>query len=108
MYPNVVLCVVVVLVCGSWAAHWGYEGEGAPAHWADLSPDFAVCGTGKLQSPIDIRGGVRGTGDAIVFDYKPSAFRIIDNGHSIQINVGAGNSLSVGGRRYTLVQFHFQ
>ncbi|TNF81432.1 MAG: hypothetical protein EP299_02145 [Acidobacteria bacterium] len=35
--------------------HWGYEGEEGPEHWADLSPDFAACGQGVEQSPIEYR-----------------------------------------------------
>ena len=34
--------------------HWGYEGEGAPAHWGTLKPEFELCGTGMSQSPIDL------------------------------------------------------
>jgi carbonic anhydrase len=44
---------------------------------------------------------------ALSFDYRITPLRIIDNGHSIQVNVGPGSSLTVGGKRYELVQFHF-
>jgi carbonic anhydrase len=43
----------------------------------------------------------------VQFDYRPSGFRVVDNGHTIQVNVGAGNSIEVLGRRFELVQFHF-
>ena len=33
--------------------------------------------------------------------------RIVDNGHTIQVNYDPGSSLMVGGKRYELVQFHF-
>src|SRR5262245_56707682 len=36
------------------APHWSYEGAQDPSHWAELSPDFALCGAGHQQSPIDI------------------------------------------------------
>jgi len=36
------------------APHWSYEGAEDPSHWASLSPEFAVCGSGRWQSPIDI------------------------------------------------------
>src|SRR5437763_16476366 len=36
------------------AHSWTYFGEHGPQHWADLSPEFASCGTGQAQSPIDI------------------------------------------------------
>ena len=38
---------------------WGYgSGLNGPAHWGDLSPDFALCSNGKSQSPINIEAGV--------------------------------------------------
>lgn len=87
--------------------HWGYEGAGAPAAWAGLKPEYGRCGTGTRQSPIDIRDGIPVQLDPIEFDYRPSAFRVVDNGHTVQVQVDRGNTLSVSGRRYELVQFHF-
>lgn len=87
--------------------HWSYEGETGPAHWARLRPDFAACASGKRQSPIDIRDGIRVNLEAIRFDYKPMQFRIVDNGHTVQVNLGEGSGLTVMGKRYTLQQFHF-
>ena len=40
-------------------------------------------------------------------DYQPSPLNIIDNGHTIQVNVAPGSVLTVGGKTYTLKQFHF-
>lgn len=87
--------------------HWGYAGEGAPENWARLRPEYATCGNGKRQSPIDIRGGIRVDLEPIRFDYRPSAFTVIDNGHTIQVNVGEGSGFTLTGRNYQLVQFHF-
>ena len=89
------------------AAHWSYEGEGGPAQWGAMKPEFAKCATGTRQSPIDIRDGIRVQLDPVQFDYKPSGFRVIDNGHTVQVNVAAGNAIEVMGRRYELQQFHF-
>ncbi|MBP5991977.1 MAG: carbonic anhydrase family protein [Piscinibacter sp.] len=89
------------------AAHWGYEGEGGPASWGAMKPEFAKCASGTRQSPIDIREGIKVQLDLVPFDYKPSAFRVIDNGHTVQVNVAPGNSIEVMGRRYELAQFHF-
>jgi carbonic anhydrase len=72
-----------------------------------MKPEFAKCSTGARQSPIDIRDGIKVNLDPVQFDYKPSGFRVIDNGHTVQVNVGQGNSIEVMGRRYELVQFHF-
>jgi carbonic anhydrase len=89
------------------AAHWDYTGSGGPEAWGQMKPEFSKCSSGTRQSPIDIRDGIKVNLDAVQFDYKPSAFRVIDNGHTVQVNVGAGNSIEVMGKRYDLVQFHF-
>ena len=89
------------------AAHWDYTGSGGPETWGQMKPEFAKCSSGTRQSPIDIRDGIKVELDPVRFDYKPSGFRVIDNGHTVQVNVGAGNSIEVTGRRYELVQFHF-
>ena len=88
-------------------AHWDYAGSGGPDTWGQMKPEFARCSSGTRQSPIDIRDGIKVNLDPVQFDYKPSAFRVLDNGHTVQVNVGPGNSIDVGGRRYELVQFHF-
>jgi carbonic anhydrase len=87
--------------------HWTYQGHGGPPEWALMDTGFAACKLGKLQSPIDIRGAKPADLPAIKFDYQPSALKIIDNGHTIQVNYAPGSSIDVGGARYELVQFHF-
>jgi carbonic anhydrase len=89
------------------AAHWGYEGEHGPAAWARLRPEFSLCGSGRRQSPIDIRDGIRVELEPVRFDYRPGAFGVVDNGHTVQVNVAPGNAIEVLGRRYELQQFHF-
>jgi carbonic anhydrase len=88
-------------------AHWDYQGNNGPQNWGKLSPEFAACGSGKYQSPIDIKDGIRLSLEPIEFDYKPSALRILDNGHTVQINYAPGSSITVNGEKYTLAQFHF-
>ena len=88
-------------------AHWSYEGEGAPANWSKLRPEYGTCATGKRQSPIDIKEGIRVDQEPIRFDYRLAPFRITDNGHTVQVNVAAGSRIRVMGRDYELLQMHF-
>ena len=88
-------------------AHWDYAGGAGPEAWGRMKPEFSKCSSGTRQSPIDIRDGIKVNLDPVQFDYKPSAFRVVDNGHTVQVNVGPGNSIEVMGRRYDLLQFHF-
>ncbi|HEY2978635.1 MAG TPA: carbonic anhydrase family protein [Burkholderiaceae bacterium] len=87
--------------------HWSYDGESGPLSWGQLKPEFSKCASGTRQSPIDIRDGIRVDLEPVQFDYKPSAFRVLDNGHTVQVNVAPGNSIEVMGRRFELAQFHF-
>ena len=87
--------------------HWDYQGSGGPERWGRMKPEFAKCSSGTRQSPIDIREGIKVELDPVQFDYKPSAFKVFDNGHTIQVNVAPGNSIEVMGQRFELVQFHF-
>jgi carbonic anhydrase len=89
-------------------AHWSYSGDHGPSHWGDLEPDYATCSEGKHQSPIDIKGAKKDASLApIQFDYKAVPLKVVNNGHTIQINYDAGSSVTVGGKTYPLIQFHF-
>lgn len=87
--------------------HWAYGGETGPQAWGGLRPEFARCGNGNRQSPIDIRDGIGVELEPVQFDYRATPFSVIDNGHTVQVDVRGGNAIQVGGRRYELVQFHF-
>ena len=86
--------------------HWDYEGAGGPENWARIDPKNTLCATGQRQSPIDIRDGIKVDVEPIKFNYRPSTFRIVDNGHTVQVVVGDG-SITLTGKTYELVQFHF-
>ena len=108
---TVLACVVALLPAAAYAeeAHheWDYGPQHGPKHWGEIKPEFATCGIGKEQSPIDIRGAVRAKLDPIKFDYHPTPLHIIDNGHTVQVTYGPGSAISIGDQRYELMQFHF-
>jgi len=87
--------------------HWDYAGEGGPETWGKLKPEYSQCSTGQRQSPIDIRGGIAVQLEPIQFDYRTTGFSVIDNGHTVQVNLPSGNTITVLGRRFELLQFHF-
>lgn len=87
-------------------AHWAYEGDTGPDHWADLGPENNLCRTGTRQSPINIDEGMRLDLEPIRFNYFPGDFSVVDNGHTIQVTQD-GNSISLIGKTYRLLQLHF-
>jgi len=97
-------------------AHWGYAGDDGPTSWSTLNPAYALCGTGKGQSPINIVKTDAKGGANWKLDYKTTSLRIahnehmddiIDNGHTIQVTVDEGSTFSFGDKTYNLKQFHF-
>ena len=89
------------------AVHWSYSGAGAPQFWGDLKPEFATCGSGKHQSPIDISTATITALPKIQFDYHDTPLRVLNNGQSIQVNYQHGSSIVLDGKRYDLLQVHF-
>jgi carbonic anhydrase len=88
-------------------AHWSYGGKAGPDHWGSLSAANALCSAGSQQSPLDIAGAIKAEVPPISVDWKKEGGRIVNNGHTIQINMPAGSKLSRGDRAYELLQFHF-
>ena len=89
--------------------HWSYEGENGPQNWGKLKPEFNLCAIGKRQSPIAIRDDftLLGPAEPIRFIYTPSRGSVVNNGHTIQVDLEGQNSIIVRGSEYKLLQFHF-
>jgi carbonic anhydrase len=88
--------------------HWSYEGEEGPEQWGELDPSYATCSGGTEQSPIDVAATTGEDIANIEFAYAPvSPLHIINNGHTVQVNVPAGSSIAVDSTTFGLVQFHF-
>lgn len=88
---------------------WEYEGETGPMKWSEVSPKFRTCNLGKRQSPIDVdtqtaeKGGLK----PIQFSYDAGPAEIVNNGHTIQVNLSKSGGARFDGLEYKLAQFHF-
>jgi carbonic anhydrase len=96
-------------LAGGPAPHWEYEGEAGPGKWAGIDSAFKACGIGKRQSPINIetRDAEKGGLKPIAFTYLPGPAEVVNNGHTIQVNLPNSGSARFDGLEYKLVQFHF-
>ena len=112
-----ILSVATVLVFGvstalsADAAKWSYAGETGPENWATLSADYALCGSGKSQSPINIdpKTVMAAQNRSIKFNYGHITPETIHNtGNFIQVDVGAGTNINVDGSQFELkhLQIH--
>ena len=86
------------------AAHWEYEGAMGPENWGK---EFPTCGRGKSQAPLNIKGPFEKVRFSVAPDYKQGQLKIVNNGHTIQVNVPVGSKIRIDGRAYDLLQFHF-
>jgi len=89
---------------GPQSVHWDYEGAMGPENWGK---EFPICGKGKSQAPLNIKGPFEKVRFSVAPDYKPGQLKIVNNGHTIQINVPAGSKIRIDGQPYDLLQFHF-
>jgi len=94
-------------VGGTTPPHWSYDGEAGSGHWGELSADFKSCEFGVQQSPIDLADPVTAQLGGLDIAYHDMKLRIINNGHTIQVNADPGSLCVIGGTKYELLQFHF-
>ena len=111
MLRQPLLLMSALMTCSGLMAdenlHWGYSDTDGPENWADLSPDYALCGTGVNQSPIDITDTFATELDPLELDYRTGSTTIDNNGHTLQVNVRSGNWLRFGNEEFQLLQLHF-
>ena len=89
-------------------AEWRYSGDEGPSYWATLDPAYAACAAGHSQSPVDLAGAQHAPASVLTLAYRRAAFRVTDNGHTIEAESGgAAGSILLGDTSYELVQFHF-
>lgn len=124
MKVALIFCMVVLVSNAIIAAEipWSYEGASGPNHWGE---HFWICGKGRNQAPINIvesrtldisemvieeRATVVGKPIAFLnmsFDYKSVPIKVLNNGHTIQVDYQLASHMSVNGMTFRLLQFHF-
>jgi len=105
----------------AWAQAWNHNPASpiGPLHWGSVTPSYATCGdistggeVGMKQSPIDIVPGnaLAAHFSALLFKYEPTALKIENTGHYVEVPYDPTSYLYVGSQPtdvYQLVQFHF-
>lgn len=110
------ILTLLLILSAKRSVHWSYHENGGPEKWGTLSPDFALCGSGKNQSPIDIDITPSKVTEKWKLNYLTTGLNIsnnehmeelVDNGHTIQVTPDEGSYISLNGKIYRLKQFHF-
>ncbi len=113
IYPllmSMLLALFIFPATGSYATtqhavHWGYAGSVGPDKWGSISNEFALCGSGKRQSPVDIQNEESADLYPLQFQYQSVPLQVVNNGHTLQANYDTANKeevIDIGGKSYPL------
>jgi carbonic anhydrase len=89
-------------------AHWAYDGNEGPDHWAEIDHQYASC-QGVEQSPIDLNGWAVPAKLHAPAVYWSGA-EVTDaqnNGHTFQVALENAGNIVVDNVSYKFLQFHF-
>jgi len=107
-------------------ADWSYTGNTGPQNWGNLVPEFKLCSSGKMQSPIDIiSASTVNQSASLKVAYHPVTLRLysdgkgmvklphdiktIENDHTVEIVFTTKDReiFQLNHENYYLAQFHF-
>ncbi|TVU00810.1 hypothetical protein EJB05_53749 [Eragrostis curvula] len=85
--------------------------ENGPEHWGAIKEEWSACGTGRMQSPIDLSHArvslVRSLG-YLNHSYRAAEASIVNRGHDIMVRFdGDAGSVVINGTAYHLKQLHW-
>ncbi|XP_026428231.1 alpha carbonic anhydrase 1, chloroplastic-like [Papaver somniferum] len=90
-----ILGIATTLLCATSFAqvvNFTYSGDTGPPYWSQLSPAYAACSKGRIQSPINIE-----TNDAV---YNPNLLPQLLYGEGV-------GSVLIDGKKHNLLQSHW-
>jgi carbonic anhydrase len=85
---------------------WNY-GDAGPEKWGTLGRSFSACVSGSQQSPVDLRDGIKADLPGLSVNLPAAPVTVLNNGHTIQVNLSPEGSFSAGAATFHLVQLHF-
>ena len=110
VWKSLLVGASLVITSGfTFASEWNYnlsDSTYGPTAWGNLE-GYETCGAGLKQSPVDLGTSRVAQLSKISFKYKPAALNVVNNGHTIQVNVDNGSTITIDQDTYRLLQFHF-
>ncbi len=90
----------------SGATHWTYGGDAGATHWGALDEAYVACAEGLHQSPIDIGTAVPADIGNLTFAYHAGSAAMVNNGHTVQVDITDAGGIMLDDHEYGLAQFH--
>ncbi|KAF7098831.1 hypothetical protein CFC21_100545 [Triticum aestivum] len=85
--------------------------ENGPENWGKIKEEWATCGTGRMQSPIDLSDRHAAQTPNLGYlnhSYRSAKASIVNRGHDIAVTFqGDAGSLWINGTAYHLTQVHW-
>lgn len=109
VWHGVVLSLAISNVVNAGeAGHWNYQ-AGNPEQWGKLKSDFILCDIGRNQTPINLVENemIEATLSPLQFSYQNALSSVVNNAHTIQVDYPQGSSITIDGKTFNLLQFHF-
>ncbi len=86
---------------------WSYSGATSPESWGALEERFALCSSGKRQSPVDIPTRLPSQPMPVSIFYQPAKTQIASNGRTFTLLPDQKNSVVLDGVTYKLISIEF-
>ena len=80
-----VICLLTSLQTLAEPAAWSYVGPTQAEAWGELDPGYALCSSGKMQSPINIEMTHNAELPVLEIDFKPGPATVKNNGHTLEV-----------------------
>ncbi|KAM3298126.1 hypothetical protein ACQJBY_039878 [Aegilops geniculata] len=85
--------------------------ENGPENWGKIKEEWATCGTGLMQSPIDLSDRLASQAPHLGYlnhSYRPAEATMVNRGHDITVMFhGDAGSMWINGTAYHLRQLHW-
>ena len=104
LLAGLVSCPLCAAAAKAEGAHWSYDDV---RNWGEHDAAAKACALGGEQSPVNLVGAIKADIHAPTLSWKPQAFKIVNNGHTIQANAAPGGFATADNRKFEFKQFHF-
>lgn len=87
---------------------WDYAGPRGPENWASLNSQYYMCGSGKMQSPVNLQWRKPTGTNPLEINYKDGNATLINAGYTLRVEMTPQSQISFAGKDYLLEKIEFR